>query len=153
MGGNVSRNTPVRSDNESKKFGGWTEQDLSNPKIMSEARELARVTTNNIQAEPNFGFNFNESTIDVTDLTTQVVNGTNYRIEYSIRDSDGDHVLFVTATLFRGTQTPFNKAEVVKKDYALENVNRPKGAALVHDKNATMARQQPRRFINRRQGA
>jgi len=117
--------------------GGWTEQDLSNPKIKADAHTLALITTDNIQNEPNFQFSFSNSTIDVTDLTTQVVNGTNYRVEYSIRDKEGDHVLYVTATLYRPPQAAIRNAEVVKKDYALENVNRSR--TQLHDKNAQMA--------------
>ncbi len=117
--------------------GGWTEQDLSNPKIQADAHALAVITTDHIQDEPNFQFSFSNSTIDVTDFTTQVVNGTNYRIEYSIRDKEGDHVLYVTATLYRPPQAAIRNAEVVKKDYALENVNRPR--TQLHDRTAPLA--------------
>lgn len=137
-----------------KTVGGWTEQDLSNARTMSDAKALALVTTKSIQDEPNFQFSFNNSTIEVTDLTTQVVNGTNYRIEYSIRDTEGDHVLYVTATLYRPPQASPTQAEVVKKDYALENINRPRAKQeRTGDKNAQFAAAQPKqRFTRRRQG-
>lgn len=154
MGSKGSRNTGGGGGNgqeRTKTVGGWTEQDLSNPKILSDARALAAVVTKSIQDEPNFQFSFNNSTTEITDLTTQVVNGTNYRIEYSIRDTEGEHVLYVTATLYRPPQAAISQAEVVKKDYALENVNRPR-ATQNKDKNAQFAVPQKQRFTRRRQG-
>ncbi len=151
-----SQNVNGNGDASTKKtVGGWTEQDLSNSKILSDAKALALVATKDIQDEPNFQFSFNNSTIEVTDLTTQVVNGTNYRIEYSIQDTEGDHVLYVTATLYRPPQASPMQAEVVKKDYALENVNRPRARQeRTMDKNASLATTQgaKKRFTRRRQG-
>lgn len=141
----VSQNTPVRSDSEKpsgKKFGGWTEQDLSNPQTLADARALAVIATNSIQDKPNFQFKFTKPTIDVTDLTSQVVNGTNYRLEYSIEDDEGDHVLFVTAIMFRPLQAPITQTQVIKTDYAFENVNRlDKNQPVTSlDKNSGMAK-------------
>lgn len=155
---NVSHRTPVRSDSEKpskKTVGGWTEQDLSNPKILADARALAVIATKSIQDEPNFDFSFSNPTIDVTDLTTQVVNGTNYRLEYSIEDEDGDHVLFVTATMYRPPQAAITQAEVVKKDYALENVNRAdkKQPVTTLHPNMKLATSQQSRKTSRRRRA
>ena len=144
MGTGVSRNTPIKSDSEKpsqKTVGGWTEQDLENPQVLADARSLAVIATDKIQAEPGLAFRFAKPTIDVTDLQSQVVSGTNYRIEYVVEDDDGDHVLFVTALMYRPLQAPITRSEIVKYDYALENVNRSdkKQPTTVLDRNQGMA--------------
>jgi len=144
MGTGVSRNTPIKSDSErpsKKTVGGWTEQDLENPQVLADARSLAVIVTNKIQAEPNLSFHFSKPIIDVTDIQSQVVNGTNYRIEYVVEDDEGDHKLFVTALMYRPLQAPITRSEIVKYDYALENVNRSdkKQPTTVLDRNQGMA--------------
>jgi hypothetical protein len=159
MGTGVSSRTPIQSDSEKptrKTVGGWTEQDLTNPKILSDARALAVVATQNIQDERGLQFHFSNPTIDVTDLQSQVVNGTNYRIEYVIEDSDGDHVMFVTALMYRSLQDPITRAQVVSKDYAIENVNRAdkKQPTTKLDKTSTIASSttQKRQHVRRHGG-
>lgn len=144
---NVNRSTPIRTRGgkpSTKVVGGWTDQDISNPQILADAKELAIIATKNILDEKNFDFDFDEPVIEITNLQSQVVNGTNYRLEYSVEDTKGGHVLYVTALMYRGLQQPVSRSEVVKKDYAYENINRPADGQTpqtisLNDKNATKA--------------
>ncbi len=129
MGNHLRKNTPATSKGGGKSgikgaVGGWTDQDLSNPTRLAEARDLAVIATNHIQDDPKVEFTFSNPTIDVLNFKTQLVNGTNYRLEYSVEDSAGDHILYVTAVMYRPIQAPITRAEVVATDYALENINR-----------------------------
>jgi hypothetical protein len=102
--------------------GGWTEQDLENPQILNDAKQLAIVATKDIAKDVTVkGIDYD--TINISYLTSQVVNGTNYRIEYSIKDRDGDNIVWVTAQMFRAIQDPISRAQVVDTDYQVENIN------------------------------
>jgi len=120
--------------------GGWTAQDLSDPMVQQTAKQLAIVATKEINSEGNVRFNWSEPTIEIRRFQSQVVNGTNYILEYSVEDKEGDHILFNTATMYRALQSPISQTQIVSKDYALENINKQPGgtSGQTPDKNAKM---------------
>lgn len=102
--------------------GGWTEQDLNNPQKLEEAKQLAMIATKEIYKDVEMkGTDY--STIDVSLLKTQVVNGINYKIEYSIKDKDGDNILWVTADLWRPAGQPIQRSQVTHTNNEIENIN------------------------------
>lgn len=102
--------------------GGWTEQDLTNAQTLEDAKQLAVVSTKDIMRDVDLK-GIDLSTIDVSYLQSQVVNGLNYRLEYSIKDKDGDNIMWVTALLWKPAGQPPSRAQVVQSDYNIENIN------------------------------
>jgi|SRR5579872_1568643 len=132
---------PKTGSTVKKSVGGWTAQDLANPQVQATAKELAIVATKDVNREKGLRFSWSEPTIEVRRFQSQVVNGTNYIIEYSVEDREGDHILFNTATMYRPLGAQASQAEVVSKDYALENINKQPGgtSGQTPDKNGQMA--------------